>query len=240
MFLGQPARYALARQSFAEALSIARESGDERTTIDVLLFQGWLDTSTDDHAAAQALLAEALSRAQHARDAFSIGHAQWFLGELAFRQNEVETAQALFAEGAATLRSLRARNFLGGPMLRLGQVALLRGDYAHSSTCIAESLTLLNETGDVRGVALCLAACAALRAAEGRTVDAARFCGALDALLESLHTGLLPLDHTLYQRTLAGLRGQLTADAFDAAWTAGHALQLEQAIAFARTDVLPG
>jgi hypothetical protein len=186
-----------------------------------------------NYAAAQSLLTESLSRARLTADQLAIGVAQWHLGEVAFSQDEVEAAQALFEAGAASLRAHGAKNVLGGPTLSLGQVALRRGDYKLADKFILESLELFRGTGDLRGVGMCLAAFAALRAAEGRVADAARLCGAVEVLLESLHTGLLPLDHALYERTLAELRGKLDAAAFTAAWAEGHALEVEQAIALA-------
>lgn len=84
---------------------------------------------------------------------------------------------------------------------------------------------------------MCLAAFAALRAAEGQAVDAAQFCWAVDALLESLRTGLLPLDHSLYERRLVDLHYKLDAAAFDATRAAGHALKFEEALALVPGEV---
>ncbi len=233
MFLGQPEKYAAGRQLFEEMLGIAKEVGDERATINALDWLGWVLSAMGNFAAAQPLLTEALSRARLTGDQYSIGVTQWNLGEVAFSQDKIEAAQTLFEAGAATLRAHGAKNVLGGPTLRLGQVALRRGDHQQADKFIQESLTLLRETGDWRGVAMCLAAFAALRLAEGRVADAARLCGAVDALLESLHTGLLPQDHALYQRTLAELRSKLDTVAFNAAWADGQALKVEQAITLA-------
>jgi hypothetical protein len=54
-----------------------------------------------------------------------------------------------------------------------------------------------------------------------------------NALRESIGATLPPDGHPAYERTLAATRAQLDEATFAAAWEAGRALSLEQAIAYA-------
>ena len=60
--------------------------------------------------------------------------------------------------------------------------------------------------------------------------------GAVDALLESMHTPMLSFDHECYDNTLASLRSRLEPAAFDGAWAEGRAFTMEQAVAYALND----
>jgi hypothetical protein len=60
---------------------------------------------------------------------------------------------------------------------------------------------------------------------------AARLLGAVDALREMIGYRLAAAERTDYDRDVAAIRAQLDAATFAAAWAAGQALTLEQAIA---------
>jgi len=72
---------------------------------------------------------------------------------------------------------------------------------------------------------------AATAAAEGRAERAARLFGATENWRSLVGFPLPPTHHTIYERDIATARAQLGDDAFAAAWAAGKALTLEQAIA---------
>jgi hypothetical protein len=62
-------------------------------------------------------------------------------------------------------------------------------------------------------------------------VRAARLFGAVEAPHETLVAPLVPLYREYYQRRVTAARAQLDEAAFAAAWAAGRALTLAQAIA---------
>jgi DNA-binding NarL/FixJ family response regulator len=65
----------------------------------------------------------------------------------------------------------------------------------------------------------------------GNVEQAARLFGAAATLLEASDTAMWPLDRVGYESSLAAARAQLGEASFAAAWEAGRALPLEQAIA---------
>ena len=62
---------------------------------------------------------------------------------------------------------------------------------------------------------------------------AARLLGASEALLEKMGFGVQSSDLLEIERNVAATREQLDKVAFEAAWSDGRAMSLEQAIAFA-------
>jgi hypothetical protein len=67
----------------------------------------------------------------------------------------------------------------------------------------------------------------------GQPLRAARLFGASDALFEAIGQVRDPAFAAAYERFVADVRAQVDAAAFAAAYAAGQALTLEQAIAYA-------
>jgi hypothetical protein len=72
--------------------------------------------------------------------------------------------------------------------------------------------------------------------AQGQGERAARLLGATAAQFEAIGAAMWSADQIDYQRNAAALRAVLGQEAFAAAWDAGRALTLEQAIAEAFPD----
>jgi hypothetical protein len=93
---------------------------------------------------------------------------------------------------------------------------------------------LLNREVDHRqGVASCLAAFARVAAVSGNMIRAAQLSGASDALLTEVATPLYQPDRIEYDLNMEIVRSELDDAAVAAAWTEGHAMSLEQAVALA-------
>jgi hypothetical protein len=72
--------------------------------------------------------------------------------------------------------------------------------------------------------------------AQGQPARAARLFGATDTLRTALGIPVRPADRRLYDRDMSAVHAALGHERFAAAWAAGRALALEQAIAEA-TDL---
>ena len=113
----------------------------------------------------------------------------------------------------------------------LGDVACGQGDYSAASALYQESLIMVRELGDPKGIANSLQSLAAVVDALGNHVRAARIWGAAERLREEIGFPLPPNDRPRYERRVAAARAVLGDDAaFDRAWQDGRALTLEQAI----------
>src|SRR6266508_3832761 len=228
--------YADAGPLLDEALGIGREVGHQWAIAMALHISGQLAISQGDYATARACFEEDVAIWQSLRgtpeSATSFMHfgSLMYLGDVMIYQGDYGRGESLYEESAALLRALGDKNLLAYPLRRLGQVALHQGNYQQALARCQESLALNLEVGDRRGMVACLAGLAAVSAARGESVRAVQLCGAVAALLESLHTQLLALDADLYERNVTDVRAQLDEATFAAAWTAGRAMTLEQAI----------
>ncbi len=69
--------------------------------------------------------------------------------------------------------------------------------------------------------------------AEGQPERAAHILATAEALLGALSARLDPVDRGEYERNMAAAQAGLDEETFSAAWAAGHAMTLEEAIAYA-------
>jgi DNA-binding CsgD family transcriptional regulator len=82
-----------------------------------------------------------------------------------------------------------------------------------------------------RGVAFSLEGLAGVVAAQGELVWAAQLWGAAEALRETIHAPIPPVERAGYERSVAKARAHLGQQAFAAAWAEGRTMEPEQALA---------
>jgi hypothetical protein len=115
----------------------------------------------------------------------------------------------------------------------MGRVAQHRGDRQQAATLFRESLALQHASGTKRGVEECLEGLAVVAQEEQQPVRAAQLFGSAMALREAIHSLLLPVKRDDHECHVAAARAALGEEAFAAAWAAGQAMSLEDAVAFA-------
>ncbi len=155
------------------------------------------------------------------------------LGELALLQGDATRAVQLTE---AALQQWRSAGYLWGIAQGLGTLAAAtysRGDTAQSARLYAEALSTWLACSDGRGISGTLAGAASIALAVDQDEVAARLLGAAWGLAEAI--GVQFLAHHLHaEHILATARSRLDPSAFDAAWAAGQALPVDQAIAEAQ------
>jgi len=120
------------------------------------------------------------------------------------------------------------------PRLNLAYLALQRGDVAQARVLLAESFPIEREQQLWRWwIPWWLAAFASLAATQDQAERAARLFGAAEALGGA---SPVPAHRRESARHVATVRAQLDEGAFAAAWAAGQAMTLEQAVAEALDD----
>jgi uncharacterized protein (DUF2384 family) len=120
------------------------------------------------------------------------------------------------------------------PLRLLGQLALDRGDLARAYDLLAESLVVARDWGKAaRGVAPALALLASLAMAKDQPDRAMRLAGAAIALREAHQARLQPTEAARLQPHTSAARAVLGEAAAAAAWNEGHAMSLDQAVAYA-------
>jgi DNA-binding CsgD family transcriptional regulator len=143
-----------------------------------------------------------------------------------------------YKESLAINRRLGVRETIGELLHDLGHLAVDAGDPRAAAERFAESLALLREVGKAHGVAKCLIGLARVAAAGGDVNRAGRLFGAAEAQLEAIGLVPAPADRAVYEARVDGARAVLVAAGaaeadFAAAWMAGRAAPLEEALGYA-------
>ncbi len=153
------------------------------------------------------------------------------MGWVASGRGEVELAEARLEEALTEARTLGFTWLVGLIMINLGQVAGQAGDDGRALACYREALVLAVAEGDRRLVAFAVQGVGRVALAQGQEVRAARLLGAVAALLERIGVPLEQLTHRLGKRGTATVHVAPGGATFAAAWEAGWALTLQEAVA---------
>jgi len=122
----------------------------------------------------------------------------------------------------------------------LALVDRAQGDFAPARAHLWKSLAHQRDSGFQRFIPNTLISLAGLEAALGQAERAARLFGAADVLREAMGVRLSVSEREAYDRDIAVARSALGEGPFAAAWAAGRALSLDEAVALALEDPGPG
>jgi tetratricopeptide (TPR) repeat protein len=224
-----------ARALIEEGLSYSRAVGDDRFVGLALHNLATYALHENDEVTARARIEESRRVWQELGSTECLSMASTFLGDLAWSTGEYVEAAAHYRESLELLGEAGPRGWRSGTLQKLGHATRRLGDDREARALFTEALLLCRELDDRRGVVEAVAGLACLAAKEEpeRTV---RLMGAIAAATEAMGPHLNLSHRTEYDQILAGARRQLGHDAFDAAWTQGQALTLEQAIVDALAD----
>src|SRR5262249_25961768 len=149
-----------------------------------------------------------------------------------------ERAQRLYEEAIDTSRRAGDTWGLGILSSVVAGLCIVRADFDRARIHAAEALARCHELEDTRGIAWSLDVYAGLLAARGHGQSAAQLWGAGDGLLDSVGGSLTPTIGWIRDRYAVGMKASLGDNAFDAARAEGRTMLPEQAIAFARQQIL--
>jgi non-specific serine/threonine protein kinase len=221
------------------ALAAAREADDRRETAFALARLAGLAQHGGDHATASRLAEDALAKGRDLGDAVPVAFALQVLGYAALAEGAVTRAAARFEEARAIARTAGNVRSLPFSLWGLGDLERRRGDHDAARARYRESLVLLRAGDDAWATAVGLAKCASLEAAVGRLEPAARLFGAVARWQAATGVANLFWLGPGYDRDLAAARSELADAVFAAAWAAGQAMPLEQAVAEALSGASP-
>src|SRR6266511_1316855 len=197
------------------------------------LEQGKLSRATEYCEALLALCRDMGEAVLHSR-------ALLRLGRIAYLQVDYIRAQMLLVESRSLFQQIRTPSAVAEAQFELGRVARAQGDELEERRLLIESLAGYRDFwSNKREVASCLEELAGLAAMNRQATHAVRLFGAAEALRERANTPLPPVYQPGYERDVATARTQLDAATFAAAWDAGLAMTLEQAIAYALDYEVP-
>jgi predicted ATPase/DNA-binding CsgD family transcriptional regulator len=209
-----------------QGLGLARQLGEPHLTGRLLSARCYAGYVNGDVADAARDAAEALPLFRQAGDQIQVGATLGNLGYIELSAGHLDAARGHLAESLDISRTLNNRDGIIYETLNLGLAEYLRGSPGAAAPLFAESLDLAGRTGMKRQTAYALIGLALARPAGADLGWFVRQHGAADQALADLGETIEPLEGHLAETDRQRLRAALGADAFEAEYLAGRALDL--------------
>ena len=212
-----------------ESLARYRELRDEWHVARLLNNLGYAASEAGALNRAAPLLEEALAIWTGMEDRHGVAYVLDNQGRVAQGRGELECAAALFKQALVLWRELGDKRNTADSLQSLGRVVQQRGDVSQGVALFKEALALSQEAGNMLGVASSLEGVAGT-VRSSKPERAARLLGAVAALREALGAPVPASEREDHDHSVAATRTALGETAFAAAWAAGRALPVEEAV----------
>jgi predicted ATPase/DNA-binding SARP family transcriptional activator len=222
-----------ARRYLEDSLALTHEDGDRYRSKFPLSILGGLYLRAGDFPKAQAHYEESLHLNREYQDVEGMADTLRGLAKAVNAQGDPARARQLAEEGLALHATLNHQLGLGFGHAVLGDIARERGDYAEALEQYRQCLRRWLNRENVVNCTLVFDDMAGVLAALNRHTLALHLMGAAEALCEKAGVKLTPHEQARREATLAACRGACAPSIVAAAWEAGRALTLEQAMALA-------
>ncbi len=191
--------------------------------------------SQRDYARARSALDDALSLARQSGSDWDIALVVSHLGRLGLVMSDDALADRYLRDGHARLRALGDGTATARQAYHVALICLRTGRIDEAIEFLTESLRLAADLQHISTVAFCLDAFAAIALERHHPARATQLWAAADAIRASRGgiSELMSEGLALYEPPLADVRAQIGDAGFDAAWAAGSAMSLDDAIALA-------
>jgi predicted ATPase/DNA-binding XRE family transcriptional regulator len=226
---------AAAERSWAEALEIARRSGDTAGEAYSVAGMG-LIAMPDDAALAAALLQESISLSRAVGDEWMSSLATIWLGTLLLIGGDVPAARPMFEQALTTARSRGDRLVMCVALYNLAEAAVRQGDDGGAAELLREDAALSAHTRDHANLAYTLDLLAEISARASDYPRAAVLLGAGRAMRQVSGAPVYNYyltDPSRRTRIEADAEAALGTAAFRAGCTQGQALDLDAAARYA-------
>jgi non-specific serine/threonine protein kinase len=225
--------YVRARAFAESSIKLYREMGDNRGAGLALADLGASLHLEGKREEAIKSCEESLRLLRATGERWGIAYALLWLADPLFRMGEIERAATSWEESLSITQELGDLYLMAWSLGGLADVARLRADYKRATTMFKESLSLYQRSGDQYGPPFTLEALALVAAALGDAKRAARLWGAASAWREAINEPLWLTYQRDYAPSVTQARTQLGEEVYESAWSEGHAMSPEQAIALA-------
>jgi tetratricopeptide (TPR) repeat protein len=219
---------------YEKSLALYENTGHRKGMSGPLRELGAVAYRQGDYRQAVRLTERALAISREYGSAFGAGLAVCTLSDALRAQGDLEQATMLLEESATLLRRTvypqRVANALAVTLSRLGSLECQAGRDERASDLFKESLQLARRYGFTFDAVICLEGMARAEAMQDKPERAARLLGVSAAQREALGTSLPPVAREDHDHARHASRAALGEEAFEAAWAAGHAMTLEEAI----------
>jgi predicted ATPase/DNA-binding CsgD family transcriptional regulator len=243
--------YADAEPLLAECLELARFRNDRYVAGFALNALGSLALYSGDYERAKILHEEGLGEMRAVGDIDGIAALLGNVGFGAAVRGDFTNSLAALEECLALYQRIGSDHGIASALIRLGRTLLAKGEPERAAEFFSESFTRSKEKQPVSSAQILpllsrmtrygsvsgLSGLAGTAAALGQFERAARLFGAADAVSRANQIALHPPDREANDRDLATVRANMGEEAFRAAWKAGQALSLDQAVVEALTPM---
>lgn len=184
-----------------------------------------------NYAEAFALYEQSLLLFQKRGDKVRVAYAIGNMGMLAQLQADYQQAASLYSQSLMLHKELEDMWGVANALCGLGYCALYRDDFSEARNYYAKSIELHQALGDRFEVSNIVHAFATLSLAEGNLRRATLLFSTAATVRQEMTAALLPIFQEKYETDLKKIHASLPIDDFIAAWAAGQAMTLEEAVA---------
>ncbi len=216
-----------------ESLRLSREAGNKWQDASATKLLGRVAAEQGEYSSAWKLLEEGLAKFRELKIEVNVLSSLHAMGEVARRHGDYEKAAMLFHEALSMVRQTGDKYEVARLLHSLAEVALAQDDPTSASGFCREGLVLVNQVGAKEEVAELLEVFSELALAQGKLEMSAKLLGAAEALRELIGVRIVPLYLDEHQQRLTKTREGMSSDDFAAAWASGHAMTLDEAVAYA-------
>jgi DNA-binding NarL/FixJ family response regulator len=214
-----------------ESLALWQDSRDDWGISFTLIMLGVIAEDTGDFTGAIPYLERGLDNARSVVDRPNVALALDHLGVVAWGGGDATAAIPYWQEALQIHRETGDTWGASISLSYLGMTASESGEYATAEALLRESLQQRWDIGTKEDIAHGLANFGALAAAQGQASRAARLFGAAEAIQEAIGNQLKEPERSFYERAIARTRTSLNDRDYAAAWSAGRALSIGDAVA---------
>jgi len=183
-----------------------------------------------DQEKARTLAEESLSLFREVGNTRFIAYVLSLLGQVHLQQGEIDRAYELAEESVAIFKELGYQIGLAEALIAFARVTACRGDIATARASYEESWKPLRELKGKELSAACLEGLGEVAVAQGAAEWAARLWGAAAMLRAAIGAPMAPIYRIAYGQAVTAARAQIGRKAFEAAWTEGRTMPLEQVL----------
>jgi predicted ATPase/class 3 adenylate cyclase len=216
---------------YDECLALRRKGDDHRELANAIYNASFPTmVNRSDMARSQVLLEEALPLYRELADETGISGCQWAIGNLLYYSKSYDRAIRALDEAIDLFRKQGNVFGLGWALHTRALCALRTQDVAGGRTYVREALQLFSKGGDVSGITLLLDDAGEVAMAEGNRTAGIQLAAAAAAHQGTSGTGLGSILNVEESRTR---HDTVLGEEDERAWTEGHSMTIEQAVALA-------
>jgi predicted ATPase/transcriptional regulator with XRE-family HTH domain len=245
-------KYTLAHHYFEEGKALYEEINYKRGIVDLLTMEGTASLNEGKYTEAHQNLERRMALSKELDYKPGKAYASFQLGCLAYIEGDNILARTYLEESLSILWKIDFKLGLPFPLVILGLVALNQREHAEARQHFKESLALSHKMSSILDLAHCLIGFAVLASYQWQETKpepqnsntspdlnlvnrVACLSGAVSALLTSTGSVMFRPFPELYEQSLVFTRANLEAAVFDATFTEGQAMSMEEIVAYALT-----